>query len=220
VNVQELRPGLWRWTTPHPEWTPEEGGAEGWGPVVGSVYYEAAAELVLIDPLLPTEEKERRRFLDKVDLDVERHGKPVAILLTIYWHERSAEELARRYEGATVWAPELALRRMEIDVSNPFRVGDPLPHGVEAVESRRRGEVLYWLPGPRALVAGDVLLGTPEGGIRVCPDSWLKPDLPPQELRRSLRSLLDLPLELVLLAHGEPVLEGARDALERALTVG
>jgi hypothetical protein len=36
-------------------------------------------------------------------------------------------------------------------------------------------------------------------------------------LRVALRPLLELPIELVLVSHGKPVLEGGRDALERAL---
>src|SRR6476646_2738471 len=34
MKVQELKPGLWRWTASHPEWE----HAENWGPEVGSVY--------------------------------------------------------------------------------------------------------------------------------------------------------------------------------------
>ena len=30
-------------------------------------------------------------------------------------------------------------------------------------------EVVLWLPGPRALVVGDVLLGAADGGLRLCP---------------------------------------------------
>jgi hypothetical protein len=38
------------------------------------------------------------------------------------------------------------------------------------------------------------------------------------ELRAALRPLLDLPVELVLVSHGEPVLTNGRDALSDALT--
>ena len=37
------------------------------------------------------------------------------------------------------------------------------------------------------------------------------------ELRESLRPLLDLPVELVLVSHGEPVLENGREAIAAAL---
>jgi hypothetical protein len=37
------------------------------------------------------------------------------------------------------------------------------------------------------------------------------------ELREALRPLLDLPVEMVLVSHGEPVLRGGRDAISRVL---
>ena len=54
-------------------------------------------------------------------------------------------------------------------------------------------------------------------GITVCPDTWLEGDAS-RVLRQELRSLLELPLERVLVSHGDPVLENGRTALERALT--
>ncbi len=33
---------------------------------------------------------------------------------------------------------------------------------------------MYWLPEPRALVPGDLLIGDGEGGVRMCPESWLR----------------------------------------------
>jgi len=38
-----------------------------------------------------------------------------------------------------------------------------------------------------------------------------------RELREALRPLLGLPVELVLVSHGEPVLEGGREAIAKAL---
>ena len=214
--MQRIRPGLWRWTAPHPDWTPEEGGDDGWERDVGCVYYEAPDAVVLIDPLAPSG-ADGERFWEALDRDVERAGRPVAVLLTVFWHERSAQEVVERYPGATFWAHERALDRLEGTVTNPFRLGDALPGGVSAYDANRRDEVVYWLPEHRALVAGDVLLGAPGGGVRVCPDSWLPSDVDPAEFRGSLRPLLELPVELVLLAHGEPVLADAKAALARAL---
>jgi hypothetical protein len=50
-----LHPGLSRWTARHPDWTPEEGGPEGWDPEVTSYMYEAPDALLLFDPLAPEE---------------------------------------------------------------------------------------------------------------------------------------------------------------------
>ncbi|HVD66407.1 MAG TPA: hypothetical protein VNB65_05865, partial [Gaiellaceae bacterium] len=72
-----------------------------------------------------------------------------------------------------------------------------------------------------ALVPGDRLLGDDRGGLRPCPPGWLRylqPGLTADELPEAMRPLLDLPIELVLVSHGEPVLENGQAAIERALS--
>ena len=219
MNVVELRTGLWWWTAPHPDWTPDEGGPDGWEQEVSSYFYAARDALLLFDPLVPPEETEDAgRFWDALDRDVGEHGAP-HVLLTVYWHARSAQAILDRYEGTRVWAHdrEASEARKRVALTDTFRPGDALPGGVEARETPRGGEILFWLPEHAALVAGDVLLGVDGGAIRVCPDSWLGPNASPADVREDLRALLDLPVERVLLTHGEPVLENAREALERAL---
>ena len=53
----------------------------------------------------------------------------------------------------------------------------------------------------------------------MCPESWLRHlgGYTQEDLRAGLRPLLDLPVEMVLVSHGEPVLRDGRAALERAL---
>ncbi|MBA2536947.1 MAG: MBL fold metallo-hydrolase [Actinobacteria bacterium] len=219
MDVEPIAEGLWRWTTRHPDWTPAEGGEDGWDPEVGCVYCEAGDAIVLVDPLAPADPGEAERFWRALDRDVERAGKPVAVLLTVFWHARSAETILERYDSATVWAHEGAESEIakRTRFTNSFAPGDPLPGQVEAFEANRRGEALFWIPEHRALVAGDVFLGTPGGGVRTCPDSWLPNGVEPWEFRASLRPVLELPVEIVLLAHGGPILENGRDALRRAL---
>ena len=211
MDVQELAPGLWRWTTPHPEW---EEGAE-WPRDVGCVYVETAATVVLIDPLVPADDPARAKFLEHLDADVERNGKPVAILLTLPWHVRSSAELAERH-GAEVWASSASAERADGVVTRPFEPAEILPGGVIGIDAQREGETMYWLPEHRALVPGDSLLGDGEGGVRIPPDSWFD-EVPPAEFKLALRGLLDLPVERVLVTHGEPVLDGGLAALARAL---
>jgi glyoxylase-like metal-dependent hydrolase (beta-lactamase superfamily II) len=76
---------------------------------------------------------------------------------------------------------------------------------------------VFWIDEHRALVPGDVLLGAADGGVRRCPDSWLPEGTTGEDLRRSLRPLLDLPIELVLVSHGRPVLANGRDVLAAGL---
>jgi hypothetical protein len=137
------------------------------------------------------------------------------VLLTVYWHARSAAGTAR------VWAStrsRRALRTRGIDVAHPFRAGDPLPGGIQAFQTPRASEVLFWLPEHNALAVGDVLLGagakphaTAEA-LRLCPERWLGKGTH-DDLRAMLRPLLRLPVERVLVSHGAPVLSGGREAL-------
>ena len=201
-DLTELRPGLFRWTAIHPEAEPEPTTAspDDWGPFVGSVAYAAPDALVLVDPLVP---EDRSGLREELDALVRSHGRRVAILTTLQFHRRSREELAERYRAST------------------SRAKDALPRDVETVVIRGAGETMVWLPGVGALVPGDRLLGDDQhGGVRLCPDSWLRylpSGMRQDSLRAALRPLLDLPIELVLVSHGEPVLQGGREAIARAL---
>jgi hypothetical protein len=199
MEIDELAAGLWRWTAPHPEWSPDS----EWQREVASVYFEAADTVCLIDPLVPVDEEERLwAFLDR---EIERAAKPVATLLTVPWHRRSAEIVAGRY-GSEREAWELSLRSREP------------PSGVEPIEIARADERMYWIPVHRALVAGDVLLGTRGGEVAICPISWVtRAATYPEEFLASLRRLLDLRVEVILVSHGEAVRSAAHSALERAV---
>ena len=230
MDVVKLGPGLWRWTAYHEEWRQD----------VGSVYYETPDGVVLVDPLVPSDEE--TRFWEALDRDVTKAGGAVQVLVTVFWHTRSARavlerysgpapapakpapplprRLRRAYAGVRVWAPargEKAIARRAGSVTDPFRPGDPLPGGIVALPTARANEVVYWLPGEHTLVPGDVLLGDGSGGVRLCPQSWLPERTTLADLASSLRPVLELPVERVLVSHGEPVLDDARAALGAAL---
>ncbi len=209
MEVTRIADGLWRWSTYYGEWRDE----------VGSVYVEADDAIVLVDPLVPEEHEEADRFWRALDRDVERAGVPVHVLVTVFWHVRSAAAVVRRY-GARLHAATRARAAIERRAglgSAVFRAGDPLPAGVDALPSGRATEVVFWLPAHAAVVPGDVLLGNADGGVRLCPKSWLPSGVGHAELRTALAPLLDLPVERVLVSHGAPVLRNGRAALARAL---
>jgi hypothetical protein len=119
------------------------------------------------------------------------------VLTTIGWHRRSRAEALSRFEAS-----------------------EAVPDGVEELQIDRAGETMYWLPEHSALVAGDRILGTADGGLRLCPKSWLRylqNGLTIDELRGLMRPLLELEIEAVLVSHGEPVLRDGHAALARAL---
>jgi glyoxylase-like metal-dependent hydrolase (beta-lactamase superfamily II) len=228
MDVQEIRKGLWRWTAPHPKWKP----GDSWERNVGCLYYEPSKgdAVILFDPLAPPEgSADARRFWDALDRDVERLGRPVAVLLALYHHVRSTAAIVRRYGGTAgvrVFAPEGTEKRVEAGlVTDPFRPGAPLPGGVAAhpVLGLDEPEVVYHVPEHRALVTADALLGAGPGDIRVAPESWVSDKTDAgraryrEAFRKSLRPLRALPVELLLVSHGPIVLDGAATALARAL---
>ena len=199
-SIAEVRPGLYRWEARHPEAdpSPDSGSPADWGPDVGSVAYESADALVLVDPLVPVDRPDVQEPLDEL-----ARGRPVAILTTLAFHRRSRDELVARYRAST------------------SRAKKSLPTGVETVQIRGAGETMVWLPEPRALIPGDRLLGDEHGGLRLPPESWLRylpSGMRHPELRQALQPLLELPVELVLVSHGQPVVAGGREAIARALT--
>ncbi len=159
---------------------------------------ETGGTAVFIDALVPDEE--RAEFWRWADARCA--GRDVHALTTLAFHRRDRDALCARYGAQT------------------SRARARLPPGVTALPLRGAGETIFWLPGHRALVPGDRLIAAAGGGVRVCPQSWL--DYLPRALsvaalRELLRPLLELPVERVLVSHGEPVLEGGREALAAAL---
>ena len=200
--LDEVAPGLWRWTARHPAWRPgaEAESPSDWPPEVGCVACALPDRFVLIDPLVPVDGAGDP--WPPIDDAIRGHGRPVSVLTTIKWHRRSREAFVERYGAST------------------SRARQALPAGVETIPIRRAGETMIWLPEHRALVPGDRLLGDGREGLRLCPASWLgylSTGITLADLREALRPLLDLPVERVLVSHGEPVLSGGREAIARAL---
>ena len=72
--MREVRPGVWHWQSPHPDWNEEE----WWPELVSSYAIELGDDLVLFDPLaVPDELRERA----------------TAVVLTAPYHERDARGL-------------------------------------------------------------------------------------------------------------------------------
>ena len=191
----EVAPGLRRWTAYHEHWEEQ----------VGSLALETDDGLVLIDPIDPP------RGL----------RSPDHVLLTVFWHGRSTSEL----KAKRVWAHTRSaqpLRNRGVQVTDAFRPGDELPGGLEAFATARVNEVVFWLPTQRSLAVGDVLLGAgakpraTRDALRFCPERWLGKGTH-DDLRETLQPLLELPVQRVLVSHGEPVLRGGKAALARVL---
>ena len=158
--------------------------------------------LVLVDPLAPPPEVR----------------SPQHVLITVWWHARSAGELGAEH----VWAQSRGSRRLknrDVVVTDPFEKDPELPGGIKAFSTAREGEVVYYLPQQRAIAVGDVLLGAgakphaTSEPLRLAPESWID-GATTKQLMKSLLPILDVPLERILVSHGDPVLQGGKDALQ------
>ena len=180
---------------------------------VGCLYVETDESVCLIDPLVPADERDA--FLRHLDADVARAGSPCTSCSpstgTCGARRRSSSGTARR-SGR----PRAACSRStgaSASTRNPLRPGDVAPGGIEAHASGRAAEVVFVVPSHGALVAGDVLLGSP---LRICPAGWVGKG-GQQAVREALRPLVRPSLRAVIPSHGDAVLVDAERALAAAL---
>jgi hypothetical protein len=209
----ELAPGLWRWATQHPEWHPGRFGAE-----VACFALEAGDDLLLIDPLLPRgDDAPVLDVLDRLARD-----RAVHVLITIGYHVRSAEPLCDRYGAALLGPANCASRLHDPSRLRTLEPGQPGPGGATAYAIGKpvRAERPLWLPSHRAVAFGDAVVATPEGELRM----WCQ-QVPDEKRVRfyrerfapTLEPLAELPVDRVLVTHGEPVLKHGSAALREAL---
>jgi glyoxylase-like metal-dependent hydrolase (beta-lactamase superfamily II) len=179
------------WLSPHPDWEP----TEDWPEEVPVVRYETEDDVVLFDPFPPP------------DGVFEPQGKPVRVLLTQGAHYRGTAEFVDRY-GASIWTPPGAVWRK---IPNPSTT-DELPPGVEAIElDGEPQQVVFFIPEHRTLVSGDVLSGT-GGRLHVFVDEG-----DPGRLLPALERVAELPIERVIIPHGDLVLEDGSRRIREAV---
>jgi hypothetical protein len=192
--MREISPGLWHWTALHP----------GIGAEVSS--YLLKDERILIDPMVPAE-----------GLSWFAESVPEHAFLTSRHHDRQAwlfrEEFGCRIHCGVDAVPELE-RRGPVE---GFAFGERLPGDITALEIGAifPEETALHIPRHQAISCGDGVIrvrGRP--GLRCVPDQYMEDPVETKAgLRRAYASLLELDFELLLLAHGDPVTEGARTAL-------
>jgi glyoxylase-like metal-dependent hydrolase (beta-lactamase superfamily II) len=136
---------------------------------------------------------------------VEEHGPP-AILITLFWHARSAQQILDRYDGASVWAYEPAAEWIgeRTRYTDTFKIGDALPGGLEAIPMPRVQEVAYWLSENNSVVVGDTILRHEERAT-LFPPTWARGK---QEIidsaKQAVRELMARNPDRLLLTHGGP----------------
>ncbi len=195
--MQEIAPGLWHWTARHDHLN-----------IDVSSYY-LSAERVVLDAMVPPEGLEW----------FEQQGPPQHILMTNRHHDRHAWRLREAF-GCTVHCIRNGLHELEgRGEVEPFDFGDELPGGVHVLEVDAicPDETAMHIPAHRALACADGVVEWPgKEGLSFVPDFLMDdPEQTKAGLRDAYRRLLDLDFDLLLLAHGQPVVGGGRDALHR-----
>lgn len=214
AKPQKLTKGLWRWTERHPEWHPGEFGRE-----VACFAVQAGDDAVLIDPLLPEDPAPVFSLIDDI------MGDRLTIFITIPYHVRSAEEIWRRYRNeaeTTIQGHPSAAKRL--DDRSGFRdlgAGAELPGGVTAhrIGRPRRQETPLHLASHDALVFGDAVAEV-GGRLRVWSDRRVDDKVEHfyrERFNPTLKPLLELDFERVLVTHGQPVMKDGPKALRSAL---
>jgi glyoxylase-like metal-dependent hydrolase (beta-lactamase superfamily II) len=199
VEVRDVAPGLWLWRLDHPDLPP---GAD-WQAAVTSTCVRSGGEVAVLDPLAPPE--------DATDVWARLDADPPTLAVVLKPdHVRDVDLFVRRY-GARGFGPYLYWPRNVPETElRGIEAGDELPGGLVALhDGRGRHETPLWLPEQRAIVFAGAL-SAQEGELRVWASPWHERRTLP-----ALRELLELPFELVIVSHGEPVHD--RAAFERAL---
>ena len=196
--MNEIAPGIVHWKAKHPSI-----GADV------SCYY-LPAERVLIDPMEPEEGLDWFR----------ENGPPEHILLSNRHHDRDS---AKFVDGVRLHGPREPSGHARVlgrksSTSSRSTIGDELPGGVKAYEAGAicPDDTVLHIPARSALSVADGVINY--GGLGFVPEEHLGDDVDAmkQEIRESYGKLAaELDFDNLLVAHGEPVVGGARDELAR-----
>jgi len=174
----------------------------------GTLFLHEAGNLC-IDPVSPSNE-----VLARLEKEGVSH-----ILITNRNHTRAANRVAERTGAQVAIHPADAAYAREqgthIDVA--LEVGQCVgPFAVIGVPGKSPGEIALHDPARGILVVGDAMIGNPPGALSLLPERVID-DLP--QLQKSVRALLDLEFDILVLGDGVSILEGAKSKLQELVEV-
>ena len=158
---------------------------------------------IAIDPVEPSE---------KAWEELTRHGVS-KILLTNRNHTRAANQLRSRTGASTAIHREDApyARSQGAELDRELTIGEKIgPLVVVGVPGKSPGEVAFHWVERKILIVGDAVVGNPPGHCKLLKEQVM--DDPPR-LRASVRKLLALDFDILLVGDGEPILQSAKEKL-------
>jgi len=142
-------------------------------------------------------------------------ARPLRIVLTNRNHTRKSAELRAATQGRIAIHPADAdhARGQGVAIDDLLTHGESIgPLVVVSAAGKSPGEIALHWPERRLLLVGDALIGDPAGQVRLLRPQVID-DL--DALKASVRRLLDLDFDTLLVGDGEPILSGAHAAVER-----
>jgi glyoxylase-like metal-dependent hydrolase (beta-lactamase superfamily II) len=156
--------------------------------------------------------------IDPVEASVENleevaRARPTRILLTNRNHVRASTRI-REYTGARVAihpADAAYARGQGATLDDEIRIGERIgPLVVVGVPGKSPGEVALHWPERKLLIVGDAVIGNPPGRCGLLRAQVMND---PPLLRESVRGLLALDFDTLLVGDGVSILSGAKDRL-------
>jgi glyoxylase-like metal-dependent hydrolase (beta-lactamase superfamily II) len=195
TELRTITKNLYGWASFHPQWKTD----------FNSYALKTSEGVVFIDPLKPD---------PAVVEKLKALGEPIGILLTNAHHDRASDWFRKQYE-IQVYAHEKATADCETKIDVLLMDGERLPGGVKAVHlpGSSAGETAYFAKAGRGIVLmGDTLLNQGDRGLTLLPDAYIEDK---KQLLKSLQKLLELNFKIVTFAHGDPIVQDAREAIAR-----
>ena len=106
--MDEIAPGIYRWSAPHPEYRPRVEEVVSFALVCGDT-------LAIVDPLLPAAGDARREPLLAALDELVSAAQRLDVMITIPFHTRSAQSLVERYSSrrpTLLWGHALVQKRL------------------------------------------------------------------------------------------------------------
>jgi len=192
--VREFLPGVFIWS-----WFSEPHGYDFRG-----TFLLCAEGNLCVDPVDPSEE-----VLDRLA----REGV-AQILITNRNHTRAANRVRERTGARVAIHPADAVyaREQGTAIDAELEVGERVgPLTIVGVPGKSPGEIAFHDPARKLLIVGDVVVGNPAGQLSLLRERVMDD---PAGLRASVRSLLELDFDALVVGDGVPIRAGGHDRLQ------